>query len=159
MAKVLLSSLFVLVIAGCGSSGGPVPAGETYSGHLVATVLPVTGTGIYIGEGLRLQRQMGQAIADSDTFADVMLPGSAGEGHEGEVIIRASVQALSKTDGGRMTLNVRTMRKTTGKAGLDRTYKGRCRSRGGDPAGGALADAMKAINRDLRKRYREPAVF
>jgi hypothetical protein len=51
------------------------------------------------------------------------------------------------------------MRKTTGEVGLDRTYKGKCGRCGADAAGAALADAMKQINRDLRKRYRETPVY
>jgi hypothetical protein len=162
MVKSLLSFLLVLFVAGCSSSGGPIgsgPSGEVYSGQLVAAVLPVTGVGVYQGEGLRLQRQMGQAIADSGTFADVLAPASASDGHEGEVIIRASVQELPRTEDGRISLNVHAMRKTTGEVGLDRTYKGKCGRCGADAAGAALADAMKQVNRDLRKRYREPPVY
>jgi hypothetical protein len=159
MARSLLTSLLALVLAGCGSSGGSVPSEETYAGHLVAAVLPVTGPGIYIGEGLRLQRQIGQAVAADDTFADVLTPSSAGEGHEGEVVIRATVQEVSRDDKGRIKVAVRAMRKTTGEVGLERTYTGSCNRCGSDPAGGALADALKPISRDLRKRYREPAVL
>lgn len=163
MVKPLVSALLILAAAGCGSSGGQgsasVPTGEVYGGHLIAAVLPITGAGVYRGEGLRLQQRMAQAIAESGTFADVLLPGSMSEGHEGEVVIRATVEERSGGDGGKIALRVVATRKTTGAVGLDRTYKGKCRRCGTNATGAALADAMGPINRDLKRRFHEPAVY
>jgi len=157
MSRSVVFAFLALVgastLIGCASDGAAVPDEETYRGQLAAALAPPAGAGWRTDE---LQRRLLAGIAAEDTFATVIPLSSPRQSNEAEVIILPTVLAAQPGRQGlsQLRLAVRATRKGTGAVGLRNTYEGRSRGRED-----AVDDVLDALNKDLRRVYREPPVY
>jgi hypothetical protein len=151
--SLVLATILSVLLSACASSGGGIPASETYQGQLAAALAPPAGAG---WRGSAMQQQLQRGIEASGTFASVITLDSPRESNEAEVIIQPSVLEAQPGGSGldRVQLAVRTTRKSTGAVGIDKVYSGRSSGRGD-----AVDDIIKPLNRDLKRKYREPPVY
>jgi hypothetical protein len=150
---IMLSALaWSLAGVGCATGGGGIPGDEAYRGHLVAGLVRPAGS----ASPQAIQQRLRRGIEAADIFASIALLDSRHQNNEAEVIILPTVLGSEPASGrfDRLTLAVRSYRKSTGAVGLEKTYKGR-RSGRGD----AFDDVLRGVVRDLKRRYRKPPVF
>jgi hypothetical protein len=148
-----LAVLISVLLAACASTGTGIPGDETYKGQLAAALAPPAGAAWLAAD---VQRKLLAGIEASGTFASVIALDSPRESNEAEIIILPTVLEARPGVRGpeRLKLAVRTTRKSTGETGLNQVYEGRASGRGG-----AVADIIKPLNKDLKRRYGEPPVY
>lgn len=166
MARYAIVPLILLLAAGCSSSGDQVDASESYRGQLAAAVAPLAlarpAHGFSETANRATQRQMAIDIGAAGIFASVGTLSSLSEANEAEVIIQPTLLELSTGAGdtGMASLKIRASRKSGGRVGVEKVYTGRCRHCGGQSAApAAIADAMKAVIRDLKRAYKAKPAY
>jgi len=158
MYRALTLALLAVLLAGCSSTRVSVGESEAYQGPLAAAVTPVAGGGstVSAGERLQMQAELARGLEAADIFASVQQLSAPGQHNEAEVIIDPSILAADPGARGpeRVSLRVRARRKSTGEIGIDETYKGRASGRND-----AVADIIKPLSRDLKRKYGKAAVY
>jgi hypothetical protein len=152
-ALAFITALASTLLASCAGTGPSVPDDETYRGQLAAALAPPAGAGWRSAE---IQRRMLSGIEAADIFTNVIPLSSPRESNEAEVIIVPRVVELPASSGAvdRLALAVRANRKGSGAVGIDKVYRGRSSGRGD-----AIDDVLKALTKDLKRKYREPPVY
>jgi hypothetical protein len=158
MYRALSVALLAVLFVGCSSTNVSVGEAEAYRGPLAAAVTPVVGgrSTLSAGERLQMQAELVHGLETAAIFASVQQLSAPDQYNEAEVIIDPSILAADPGTRGpeRVSLRVRARRKSTGEIGIDETYKGRASGRND-----AVADIIKPLSRDLKRKYGKAAVY
>lgn len=156
-------ALASVLIAGCGS-GPTVDRHETYGGPPTVAVNPVTEARAVASPTVSkwwIQKLVTESLDRSGELAGaVALPGPNAE-NEATVILDLALTELDWQGAGRtsgeLSLRVRSRDKASGRSGIDRVYKGRCKGcripPGQPPVAGPLADLTSDLARDLARKH------
>ena len=149
----------LLLLAGCGTSPELSVDDEAYRGQLAAAVTPVRLAGAARVSGYerdRIQARIVTGLDSADIFASAIPLSAPGQANEAEVIIDPSV--IDASPGGRglerLTLQVVTRGKSTGRIGLNQRYTAR-----GSGGRDALDKVIGDLTKDLRRTYGERPVY